>query len=259
LNLNTLASNPWAQTIVGGVAVAFIGWLFKRFFRKPGTEKSPPGNVVQHASPVVTQTFNPTINIRQPATASPRTASIATLATIGAPEKKAPNLAYAGCKQIAIYISPDPKRGISEPHTHDEFEQAIGQALIFKFENTPIPGQTVGRAMNVVAKLRFKSATRGTERVLDYGMWLDSPCESKGIEPGDTRRLLVMIRKDSRLITFVDKRGHGRFQYGSIYWEPQPVDDLASLDLTLIERNTQTAVKFAFRVWWDGGFCVTQL
>jgi hypothetical protein len=33
-----------------------------------------------------------------------------------------------------------------------------------------------------------------------------------------------MVSNDNQLITFEDKSGHGRFQYGSIYREPQPVD-----------------------------------
>jgi hypothetical protein len=35
LNWNNLVSNPWAQTIGGGVVVLFVGWLAKRFLVKP--------------------------------------------------------------------------------------------------------------------------------------------------------------------------------------------------------------------------------
>jgi len=56
LSWTVLANNPLAITIIGGVAVLFIGWLFKRVF---SDKRMAEPTVQQHAH----QSFQPTINI----------------------------------------------------------------------------------------------------------------------------------------------------------------------------------------------------
>ena len=63
----------WQQWTLGigcSLAAAFIVWLFKKFFgRTTGTERAVI--IQQNASPVVTQHFQPTINIHAPGAAAP--------------------------------------------------------------------------------------------------------------------------------------------------------------------------------------------
>jgi hypothetical protein len=63
LNWGTLLSNPWVVTIGGGLGVVFVVWLWKRFFKNSRAGESTKGTVQQNASPVMTQNFQPTINI----------------------------------------------------------------------------------------------------------------------------------------------------------------------------------------------------
>lgn len=282
MNWDNVTSNPWVVGIACSFAAAFVWRVWRRVFGGRRRQTAISGGVQQNASPVMSQSyqpsFQPTINIHTPAVATPPPATQgAHAASVEGTLPRAPNLTYAGYKQTTVYISRDPRRGISDQRTDAEFEDAefedaesekALQALTLKFENRPILGQTVGRAINVIAKLSFRSPNRETERILDYGAWLNSPCESVGIDPGDTRRLVVMCADNNHLVTFGDKRAQGSFvrrlprRMTSYlpYLEREPVDGLELLDVALTEKNTQTIVTYAFRVRWDeGSFCVSQL
>ncbi len=70
MNWQTAASNPWTQTVGGGVAVLFVGWIAKRIVKGPGAGRSTKKSVQLNASPVMN--FQPTITIGA-ATSSPAT------------------------------------------------------------------------------------------------------------------------------------------------------------------------------------------
>lgn len=53
----------WALAIGGSLAAAFIAWLCRTLFKK---RRESSKGTVQNASPVMTQTFEPTINIHPP-------------------------------------------------------------------------------------------------------------------------------------------------------------------------------------------------
>jgi hypothetical protein len=68
LNWKSLAANSWVVGIGGSLIAAGIGWFLTRLF---GTREAKDNLVTiqQNASPVMTQTFSPTINIHSPAPA----------------------------------------------------------------------------------------------------------------------------------------------------------------------------------------------
>ena len=57
MNWDIIAKNPWAQTVGGGILVAFFAWLGKRIVAKQKSD-NPSVNVQQNASPVLTQNFH---------------------------------------------------------------------------------------------------------------------------------------------------------------------------------------------------------
>jgi len=60
----------WTLGVGCSLIAAFIIWLANRLFGNRG-KKQPTGQMIQqHASPVMTQTFQPTINIHPPPEAS---------------------------------------------------------------------------------------------------------------------------------------------------------------------------------------------
>jgi hypothetical protein len=113
--------------------------------------------------------------------------------------------------------------------------------------------------MNVIAKIRFRSTVGDRERVIDYGVWLNSPCNSTDMGTGDTRELLLMcVMDDGSLESFEDRReGSHQFQDEFSYIDIGCVDGLEVVEITLIDRNSQAILNCKFRVWRDGiRFCV---
>jgi hypothetical protein len=266
--LNWKGLAEWQQWTLGigcSLAAALIAWLSGRlFWQKREAGKRTIADVQQNASPVMTQnyqpSFQPTINIQAPTPAAPPTApQVARAAPPISAQARVPNLTYAGWGETRVFISPDPRRGVSEPRTDHEGEQALDRALFLKFENALIPGQSIGSAMNVIAKLRFVASNRVFERAVDYGIWLASPCGSTTIDPGDTRKLLIKCIDGHAFVTFEDRRAQGHFATGSQYLDSMPVDGLELVEVTLVDKITQTVAKFQFRIRWDRGHCVSQL
>ena len=76
-------------------------------------------------------------------------------------EKPLPNLSYVGPQSKFVFISDNPREGVHEPHNDSEQKEAV-YALVLKFTNEAVPGQLVGRAMDVIATLKFRSDERGS-------------------------------------------------------------------------------------------------
>jgi len=180
-------------------------------------------------------------------------------ASVGsASEAATPNLEYAGLREKRVFVSPEAHDGICDPRTDSEHEHSV-QALILKFENKILGDRKIGRAMNVIARIRFQSIARTTERTTDYGVWLNSPCNSTDIGIGDTRELVLMCVVNGRLVTFEDRRGDNRFHRGFSYFESSDVDEMEMVEVTLIDQTTQVSLNRKFRVWRDGvRFCLAE-
>lgn len=86
MNWETVFSNPWVIGIGGSIAAALLGWLVKRIFRVDKGRKGSVGTV-QNASPVVTQNFQPTINIRPRSTSSAKATFSSAKATFQAAQE----------------------------------------------------------------------------------------------------------------------------------------------------------------------------
>jgi hypothetical protein len=120
LNGGALTANPWAVTIGGGIAVALLIWLGKRVFGIPGKREGTRKLIQQTASPVVTQTFQPTINIHSPVATTAQTISQTrhkkgTLGE-GEPALPLPRFEYRGPREKDVFVSPSARSGITDPH-----------------------------------------------------------------------------------------------------------------------------------------------
>ena len=175
-----------------------------------------------------------------------------------AAEAKSPNLQYVTSKEKRVFVSPLARDGVCDPRNIEEHEKSL-QALVLKFENKIQGDRKIARAMNVIAKIRFRSTVGDRERVIDYGVWLNSPCNSTDMGTGDTRELLLMcVMDDGSLESFEDRReGSHQFQDEFSYIDIGCVDGLEVVEITLIDRNSQAILNCKFRVWRDGiRFCV---
>ena len=172
-----------------------------------------------------------------------------------------PNFEYVTAKEKCVFVSPLARDGVCDPRNQEEHEKSL-QALVLKFENRVPSDRKIVCAMNVIAKVRFKSKDGVTERVITYGVWLNSPCNSTDMGIGDTRELLLLcVMDDGSLVAFEDRReGNHQFYDQFSYIDPGGVDGLETVEVTVIDKNTQATLNRTFRVWRDGArFCAAEV
>lgn len=172
-----------------------------------------------------------------------------------------PNLQYVTSKEKRVFVSPLARDGVCDPRNSEEHGKSI-QALVLKFENKVLSDRKIGRALNVIAKIRLKSKDGVAERVIDYGVWLNSPCNSTDMGIGDTRELVLMCAMDDgSLVAFEDRReANHQFYDNFSYIDDACVDGLEMVEITLIDKNTQATLNHKLRIWCEGArFCVQQL
>lgn len=169
-----------------------------------------------------------------------------------------PNLEYAGSREKRVFVSPLAQDGICDPRAPEEHENSL-QALVLKFENKVLSDRKIARAMNVIAKIRFESPDHTRQRAIDYGVWLNSPCNSTDIGSGDICELVLMCVVNGKLVTFGDRRSDNRFHSGFSYIEHGDVDDMEMVEITLIDQHTQATLSCKLRVWRQGvSFCIAE-
>jgi pyrimidine deaminase RibD-like protein len=169
-----------------------------------------------------------------------------------------PNLQYVTSKEKRVFVSRFAFAGISDPRDQKEREKSL-QALVLKFENRPLANRQIARASNVIAQIRFKSTDGTRQRVIDYGVWLNSSRNSTDMEVGDTRELVLISVMDGKLVAFEDRREENHsFHDEFSYIEDGDVSGLEMVEVTLIDKKTQTTLNCKFRVWREGArFCVS--
>jgi hypothetical protein len=261
---NALVSNPWAVTIVGGIAVLFVGWIFKRLFFVKELERAI-ATVQQTVSPSVTQNFQPTINVhtaRGDTQVLPQTPEHRKSTSEDKTAAPVPRFEYKGPREKTVYINPYARYGITDPRNDEEFKSA-NTALCLRFENVPDSG-AASRALDVIAKVSFRSANGAREQAFDYGVWLNSPCNSTDMEVGDTRELVLICVMDTGLVSFEDRREgtaasnamgalDHKFDARWTWLDDRAVDGLESVEIKLIDRKTRIAATFKLRIWYQGG------
>lgn len=169
-------------------------------------------------------------------------------------ERPVPNLVYAGGKRKFVFISPSQNEGICDPRTEDERTNSV-EAFLLKFENRKDEnGRMIGRALNVIAKMTFRHKNEVRERDIDYGVWLNSPCNSTEMGIGDTRELVLMCVLENKLVTFEDRRSGNRFfgSEGFAYIQDGDVEDYDRVDVTIIDQNSQASLRTKLKVWREG-------
>jgi hypothetical protein len=173
-----------------------------------------------------------------------------------------PNLVYAGAKRKWVFISPSQDEGICDPRTENQRTKSV-EAFLLKFENRKagIDGK-IGHALNVIAKMKFRHKNGVRERDIDYGVWLNSSCNSTEIGIGDTRELVLLCVLDKDIVTFEDRRSGNRVlgYAGFTYIQEGDAEDYERVDITLIDQNSQASLSIKLRVWREGGsFFSTEL
>jgi hypothetical protein len=240
--------NEWQQWVLGvgaSLIAALMGWLWKKLWKSP---KQQPENTRMHrtASPTIAQHFQPTINIH--AAEPPQKKD---LLKTGNPIVF-PRFEFKGTREKQVFISPYARRGITDPHDDEETEKSV-QALVLRFENVSRDG-IAKRAMDVVAKMSFRSANGVTEQAVDYGIWLNSPCNCTDMEVGDTRELVLICVMDGKLFSFDDRRELNHDFQSPWSWldDNRIVDGLENVEVRLIDRRVGATQTFKFRIWRTG-------
>ncbi len=167
-------------------------------------------------------------------------------------EKPLPNLSYVSPQSKFVFISGNPREGVHEPHNDSEQKEAV-YALVLKFTNGVIPGQLVGRAMDVIATMKFRSDNRATELRIDYGVWLNSPCASTDLKKGDTRELLLLVDTGDQSLRALEDKRTGNYPEQFEYLKATNVTSLlGSIEVTLTDRRSQATLPKPFKVWMQG-------
>jgi hypothetical protein len=244
-------ANPWVLGIGGSLVATGIAWLIRTLLgrRKKQAAAAP---VQQDVSPVMTQTFQPIVNIHPSISLepppTPRRAGLDT----DEPPSRLPRFEFKGSREKPVYISPDALSGITDPHDAKEWEKSI-KALLLRFENTSSGGANA-RAMDVIAKMSFRSLNGVTEQSIDYGVWLNSPCDCTDMDVGDTRELVIICVSDGTLSSFDDRRQGSHTFHSEWSWlDERPVDGLEAVEIRIIDRRTGASQEFALRIGYDGG------
>jgi hypothetical protein len=255
----------WYEWVFSGIGVAVLGYFLQRWFRfgqnaaatltaqgakVTGSPVASGDNISQQVSaPVIHHAEHVTFGLPAHEQLSPPKT-----------ERPVPNLVYAGGKRKSVFISQLPNEGICDPKTEEEWESAV-EAFVLKFENRKPKGERkIGRALNVIAKLKFRHKNGATERDIDYGVWLNSPCNSTEIGIGDTEELVLMCVLDNKLVTFEDRRSGNRFSgyEASTYIHDGDVEDYDRIDITLIDQNSQASLSLKLRVRREGASFYTE-
>jgi hypothetical protein len=169
------------------------------------------------------------------------------------PERPRPNLVYAGSEQKQVYIGQWSFEGICDPHTEEQREHSV-TGVVLKFENRPESDHTIGRAMHVIAKMRFLLPHELDERAIDYGVWLDSPCNSTDMNVGDTRELVLLCVVNDKLFTFRDKRTGNR-DFGSeafSYFIYAEIGNFDRVEVMIIDQHSQVSLSRRFKIQHKG-------
>jgi hypothetical protein len=234
----------WLQQHYEGIGIAIavvavvLAWLQLR-------KKEVPTTSVKHSqvnhSPIISGSHNQVVIRHQSSTP----------VQLEPPKREhpVPNLVYAGSEQKRVYIGRWEFEGICDPDTEEQRTDAV-TALVLKFENRLVSDRKIGRAMNVIAKMRFLLTHGNTvsERSIDYGVWINSPCNSTDFGVGDTRELALLSLIADKLYSFRDKRTDNR-KFGSevfSYLEEVDVGMFDRVEITVIDQTSQANLSNTF-------------
>jgi len=215
----------WARLLVGLFTVAGVGFgIILRRVSKESRQGAP---------------------VRPPVSAS---------AEGEAPGKKSPKFEFVGIGYPrAVYISQFHRIGVIEPTTRDQEEAAVS-ALTLRFRN--VPSRNAARAINVVAQVRFSSKDRAKHRDVDYGVWLNTPCDCIGMEVGDTHELVLLLLDGTDPFCLRDLRHNINREYEE-YFKMDHVEWFHHVDVTLIDQISHASNHWSLQIWHDGqGWCV---
>jgi hypothetical protein len=254
----TWFSNHFAM-LFGGIAgtavVALVGWLLKSLW-KPAPQIEAKIEKSRLAESAVATGSNNTQHLN-----SHNLSVTLPFLPSGAPGRERydewrelTNELHEAFVQIG-YVSPFASEGFSDPRTEDQRSKSL-EAFVLKFENRKSDSdRKLGRALHLIAKMKFHHKNGVTARDIDYGVWLNSPCNSTDMGIGDTRELVLMAVLGDGLVTFEDRRIDNRDfadDEGFGYVDFPDIEGYGRVDITLIDQNSQASLSTNLKFWREG-------
>jgi len=109
--------------------------------------------------------------------------------------------------------------------------------------------------MNVLARIVYHLADNNSVRI-DYGVWLDARIRFETLDVGDTRELVLFLQLDSdkpELDVLEDRRDlNSHFSEPWSWFRTEEIANLASVEVTLIETESQTKHVFPLEIRREG-------
>ncbi len=161
-----------------------------------------------------------------------------------------PNFEIAGIAQERVVIHPVASFGATHRFVVIGDEKPV-LALIFRIEN--VPGSAALEARDVIAKISFRSLTGHEEEQIQYGVWLDTVCNSVDLDLGDTRELVVVMPIKGTLYAIEDRRTLNHDYHAPGAWFAlKKVDDLESVEVRIIDPQAKNNPHICRRLSFDG-------
>jgi hypothetical protein len=191
LNWHGLAQwEQWTISIGGSLGAAVIAWWLKKFFGK--RRESRQATIQQYASPVMTQSFDPIINIHPAAAAAPSpTAPAIEPAPSATPVQRKegrPNLRSEEVREWRFKVD--------ERNIVTDCVGAGYYGYFAAFHNAP-GGEETSLAERAFARIKYYGRGVRIEQpqTIDYGCWLNESTYSVDIPVGHTRELCLAVSK----------------------------------------------------------------
>lgn len=163
-----------------------------------------------------------------------------------------PNFHYVGVQRKHVFVSPDSLEGVRDPRSQAEQYHAV-EALVLRFENRVEEGRRICPARNVIARIRFESQSTTTWHDINYGVWLNSPCNSTEIGVHDTGELVLLCKIENEITAFSDKRSVPNESYADwTYLSEVNIAGFEKVKITLVDKSTQVSLTQDFKIWREG-------
>lgn len=222
-----------AALLCGIIGVTIL--LVMIFSRRDNRREVPSQANQQAASPVITQTANPTVNINvgqqshpQPVVSTPSPA----------PQSK-PNIGFVGTKSV------DAHQGLTDSLIYESPQQGLGdfQICVVCFRNESIVGQRI-QEPNVEAHIIYKNKEGDEITDAPRGVWVGHHGEAIQFESGKKRCLVVFLLSSQgtlkKLWTETYTTGTSWMAGGSQYRirDSGIAGEVKSVEISLLTRDT---------------------
>jgi hypothetical protein len=173
-------------------------------------------------------------------------------------QKREPEFEFIGLGYPRhLHVSERHREGVVEPTTLDQEQNSIS-ALTLKFTNTPRSNGKSSRALQVVAPLRFYSEGWNRYRDVDYGVWVNSPCDCTGMEVGAIQELVLIFINGEDYASPCDLRHDINKDY-EVYFKLESVPWFRYVRVTLTDQITHARKTWVLHIWNNQGWCCSEI